>query len=62
VYAFEELIAEMGSVFVCSARRVREVQHDSYVDHWLKVLKSDKGPVPRLPACPGSVGISAGTA
>ncbi|EAX5773561.1 DUF1738 domain-containing protein, partial [Salmonella enterica] len=43
VYAFEELIAEMGSAFLCAQLGVfGEVQHDSYVDHWLKVLKSDK--------------------
>lgn len=43
VYAFEELIAEMGSAFLCAQLGVSgEVQHDSYVDHWLKVLKSDK--------------------
>ena len=43
MYAFEELIAEMGSAFLCAQLGVSgEVQHDSYVDHWLKVLKSDK--------------------
>lgn len=43
VYALEELIAEMGSAFLCAQLGVfGEVQHDSYVDHWLKVLKSDK--------------------
>lgn len=43
VYALEELIAEMGSAFLCAQIGVSgEVQHDSYVDHWLKVLKSDK--------------------
>lgn len=29
--------------FLCAQLGVfGEVQHDSYVDHWLKVLKSDK--------------------
>jgi antirestriction protein ArdC len=43
IYAFEELIAEMGSAFLCAQLGVfGEVQHDSYVDHWLKVLKTDK--------------------
>ena len=43
VYAFEELIAELGSAFLCAHLGVYgEVQHDSYIDHWLKILKSDK--------------------
>ncbi|MFG6076895.1 ArdC family protein [Erwinia sp. OPT-41] len=43
VYAFEELIAEMGSAFLCAQLGVfGEVRHDSYVEGWLKVLKSDK--------------------
>ncbi|CAB3802777.1 DNA primase TraC [Paraburkholderia ultramafica] len=44
-YAAEELIAEMGSAFVCAqlgiTPEVRE-DHASYLDHWLKVLKADK--------------------
>lgn len=43
VYAFEELIAELGSAFLCAHLGVYgDVQHDSYIDHWLKILKSDK--------------------
>ncbi|MBA8867027.1 antirestriction protein ArdC [Pantoea agglomerans] len=43
VYAFEELIAEMGSAFLCAQLGVYgEVQHESYIDSWLKVLKEDK--------------------
>ncbi|MDY0929400.1 zincin-like metallopeptidase domain-containing protein [Enterobacter sp. CFBP8995] len=43
IYAFEELIAELGSAFLCAQLGVYgEVQHDSYIDHWLKILKSDK--------------------
>ncbi|MBU9818386.1 DUF1738 domain-containing protein [Rahnella sp. BCC 1045] len=43
VYAFEELIAEMGSAFLCATLGVYgEVQHDSYVSGWLKALKEDK--------------------
>lgn len=54
VYAFEELIAEMGSAFLCAQLGVfGEVQHDSYVDHWLKVLKSDKRPCSAPAGMPG---------
>lgn len=43
VYAFEELIAEMGSAFLCAELGVYgEVQHDSYISGWLKALKEDK--------------------
>ncbi|MCX8966309.1 DUF1738 domain-containing protein [Erwinia psidii] len=43
VYAFEELIAEMGSAFLCAQLGVfGEVRHDSYVESWLRILKSDK--------------------
>lgn len=44
-YAMEELVAELGSAFVCSAidltPEVRD-DHASYIAHWLKVLKDDK--------------------
>lgn len=54
MYAFEELIAEMGSAFLCAQLGVfGEVQHDSYVDHWLKVLKSDKRPCSAPAGMPG---------
>ncbi|EBW6362436.1 DNA primase [Salmonella enterica subsp. enterica serovar Oranienburg] len=43
VYAFEELIAETGSAFLCAQLGIYgEVQHDSYIDGWLRVLKADK--------------------
>ena len=43
VYAFEELIAEMGSAFLCAQLGIDgDVQHDSYVGSWLSILKSDK--------------------
>ncbi|HGG2307080.1 TPA: zincin-like metallopeptidase domain-containing protein, partial [Escherichia coli] len=42
-YAFEELIAEMGSAFLCAHLGITgDVQHESYIDGWLNVLKSDK--------------------
>jgi antirestriction protein ArdC len=44
-YAAEELVAELGSAFLCSTLgivpEVRE-DHAQYLGHWLKVLKSDK--------------------
>lgn len=44
-YAFEELVAELGSAFLCAALgvtpEVRE-DHAGYLAHWLEVLKSDK--------------------
>ena len=44
-YAFEELVAELGSAFLCTALgvtpEVRE-DHAAYLAHWLEVLKEDK--------------------
>lgn len=43
VYAFEELIAETGSAFLCAELGVPgDVQHESYLASWLKVLRDDK--------------------
>jgi len=44
-YAVEELVAELGSAFLCADLQITpEVRddHASYLDHWLKILKSDK--------------------
>ena len=42
-YAFEELVAELGAAFLCARSGVNgQLQHDSYIASWLKVLKSDK--------------------
>lgn len=42
-YAFEELIAELGSAFLMADLGVvGEVQHESYIASWLKSLKNDK--------------------
>ena len=42
-YAFEELIAELGAAFLCASTGVDgQLQHDSYIASWLKVLKNDK--------------------
>ena len=44
-YAFEELVAELGSAFLCSdlgiANEPRS-DHAAYVAHWLEVLKRDQ--------------------
>lgn len=43
VYAFKELIAELGSAFLMADLGVTgEVQHGSYIASWLKSLKGDK--------------------
>lgn len=41
-YAFEELIAEIGSAFLCASCKVDGIlQHAEYIASWLKVLRSD---------------------
>lgn len=44
-YAMEELVAELGSAFLCAdlqiTPEIRE-DHASYIESWLKVLKDDK--------------------
>lgn len=44
-YAVEELIAEMGSAFLCADLRITpevRADHADYIGNWLKVLKNDK--------------------
>jgi antirestriction protein ArdC len=42
-YAAEELIAEMGSAFLCAHCRIDgQLQHASYLSSWLRVLRADK--------------------
>ena len=43
-YAAEELVAEIGSAFICARLGVPldGLQHPSYLASWLKVLKNDK--------------------
>ncbi|PLR35023.1 DNA primase [Chimaeribacter californicus] len=42
VYGFEELVAEMGAAFLCAELGIQgDVQHDSYIASWLRVLKED---------------------
>lgn len=43
-YAFEELVAELGSAFLCSAFQVANEprpDHAAYVAHWLDILRAD---------------------
>ena len=43
-YAFEELVAEIGSAFLCARAGVPldGLQHQNYLASWLSILKSDK--------------------
>lgn len=42
-YAFEELVAELGSAFLCAALGVEgKLQHANYISGWLDIMKSDK--------------------
>jgi len=44
-YAFEELVAEMGSAFLCASIGIENApleDHASYLNHWLSILKADK--------------------
>ncbi len=42
-YAFEELVAEMASAFLCAHCRLDgQLQHASYLDSWLAALRGDK--------------------
>lgn len=42
-YAFEELVAEMGSAFLSSHCGLpAELHHASYIDSWLQALRNDK--------------------
>ena len=41
-YAAEELVAELTSAFLCAELGVQgELRHSGYIDHWIKLLKSD---------------------
>ena len=45
VYAFEELIAELGSAMLCATLGLTSTpraDHAQYIDGWLKALKDDK--------------------
>ena len=47
-YAFEDLIAELGSAFMLARIGLHDSQlefHASYLENWLPVLKGDKGAI-----------------
>jgi len=45
-YAFEELVAELSSAMLCSHNKVSgDLQHASYIDSWLEVLKKDNSAI-----------------
>jgi len=55
-YAREELIAEMGSAFICAALNiVPTVRHADYLANWLSVLKEDKRAIFRAASQAGKV-------
>ena len=42
-YAFEELVAELGSAFLTNhCRMTGKMQHASYIDSWLQALRNDR--------------------
>ena len=43
-YAMEELIAELGAVYICASMNIpyRLENHVSYLNSWLKVMRSDR--------------------
>lgn len=47
-YAAEELVAEMGSAFLCAYCGIQgQLQHSNYIGYWLKILRQDKHAVIR---------------
>ena len=45
-YAFEELVAELGAAMLCMKTGIDgQLQHASYIESWLKVLKQDKNAI-----------------
>ena len=41
-YAFEELVAELGSAMLCAHLKIDgQLQHANYIANWLEVLKND---------------------
>ena len=47
-YAAEELVAEMGSAFLCAHCGIQgRLQHASYIGYWLEILRQDKRAVIR---------------
>ena len=47
-YAMEEMVAEMGSAFLCALCGIKgRLQHASYISYWLALLRQDKHAVIR---------------
>jgi antirestriction protein ArdC len=46
-YAFEELVAEMGSAFLMAHLGMRPIleDHAGYLDHWISILKKDNSAI-----------------
>jgi antirestriction protein ArdC len=45
-YAFEELVAEIGSAFLCAEHRIDgQLQHPNYIASWIKGLKDDNNAI-----------------
>lgn len=45
-YAFEELVAEIGSAFMCAEFGITgELRHEEYVNEWCKILSNDANAV-----------------
>lgn len=43
IYAFEELVAELGSAFLCAHLEIEgKLQHASYLDSWYRQLKQEQ--------------------
>ena len=43
IYAFEELVAELGSAFLCAHLEIEgKLQHANYLDHWYRQLKKEQ--------------------
>ena len=48
LYAVEELVAELGSAFLCAEFGVEgklQLQHTAYIQNWISVLKNDKNAI-----------------
>lgn len=46
IYAAEELIAEIGSSFLCAIFGIQgKLQHAAYIQTWIKVLRNDKNAI-----------------
>jgi antirestriction protein ArdC len=56
-YAREELVAEMGSAFLCAALGiVPSVRHADYIGNWLQVLREDLSDDPAVRGTAGPRG------